>query len=75
MSSDEFMKQAREQARELQTRIAQALADSDKFRAALVEQARASAGETHEQTKAALDNLESAMKSGSDFLQRFLRGD
>lgn|GEM_PF-5168512 len=74
MSNDDFMKAAMEQARELQARIAQALADSDKFRSALVEQARQSAGETHEQTKTALDNLESAMKSGSEFLQRFLRG-
>ena len=73
MSSDDFMKQAMEHARELQEKIAQTIAESDKFRATLVEQARRSADATHEQTKTALDNLESAMKSGSDYLQRFLR--
>jgi hypothetical protein len=75
VSSDDFMKQAMEQARELQARIAQALADSDKLRSTLMEQARESADVTHEQTKTALDHLESAMKSGSDYLQRFLRGE
>ncbi len=69
------MKQAMEQARELQNRIAQALSDSDKLRATLVEQARESADQTHDQTKAALDNLETAMKSGSAILQKFLRGE
>ena len=75
MSSDDFMNKAMEQAKELQARIAQALNDSDKLRATLMEQAKQSADETNVQTKAALDNLESAMKSGSDYLQRFLRGD
>lgn len=75
MSSDDFMSKAAEQARELQAKIAQALNDSDKLRATLIEQARQSAGVTNEQTKTALDNLESAMKSGSDYLQKFLRGD
>ena len=40
-----------------------------------MDQAKQSADVTNEQTKAALDNLESAMKSGSEFLQKFLRGD
>ncbi len=75
MSSDDFMTKAMEQARELQAKIAQALGDSDKLRATLIDEARQSADVTNEQTKAALDNLESAMKSGSEFLQKFLRGD
>ncbi len=75
MSSDDFMNKAMEQARELQAKIAQALGDSDKLRATLIDEARQSADATNEQTKAALDNLESAMKSGSEFLQKFLRGD
>jgi hypothetical protein len=75
MSTDDFMKQAMEQARELQNRIAQALGDSDKLRETLMDQAKQSADVTNEQTKAALDNLEAAMKSGSEFLQKFLRGD
>lgn len=75
MSSDDFMTKAMEQARELQNRIAQALGDSDKLRDTLMDQAKQSADVTNEQTKAALDNLEAAMKSGSDFLQKFLRGD
>lgn len=75
MSSDDFMNKAMEQARELQNRIAQALGESDKLRETLMDQAKQSADVTNEQTKAALDNLESAMKSGSEFLQKFLRGD
>ncbi|MGA8841620.1 MAG: hypothetical protein WB491_14125 [Candidatus Aquilonibacter sp.] len=75
MSSDDFMTKAMEQAKELQAKIAQALGESDKLRDTLMEQARQSADVTNEQTKAALDNLESAMKSGSEFLQKFLRGD
>lgn len=75
MSSDDFMTKAMEQARELQAKIAQALGDSDKLRATLIDEARQSADVTNEQTKAALDNLESAMKSGSEFLGNFLRGD
>ena len=75
MSSDDFMTKAMEQARELQAKIAQALGESDKLRETLMEEARRSADTTNEQTKAALDNLESAMKSGSDFLQKFLRND
>jgi hypothetical protein len=69
------MTKAMEQAKELQAKIAQALGESDKLRDTLMEQARQSADVTNEQTKAALDNLESAMKSGSEFLQKFLRGD
>jgi hypothetical protein len=69
------MTKAMEQARELQAKIAQALGESDKLRATLIDEARQSADVTNEQTKAALDNLESAMKSGSEFLQKFLRGD
>ena len=69
------MTKAMEQARELQTKIAQALGESDKLRETLMEEARRSADATNEQTKTALDNLESAMKSGSEFLQKFLRGD
>lgn len=75
MSTDDFMNKAMEQARELQDRIAQALSDSDKLRETLLDQAKQSADVTNEQTKAALDNLETAMKSGSEFLQKFLRGD
>lgn len=75
MSTDDFMNKAMEQARELQNRIAQALGDSDKLRETLMDQAKQSADATNEQTKAALDNLEAAMKSGSESLQKFLRGD
>jgi hypothetical protein len=75
VSSDDFMTKAMEQAKELQAKIAQALGESDKLRDTLMDQARQSADVTNEQTKAALDNLESAMKSGSDFLAKFLRGD
>jgi hypothetical protein len=75
MSSDDFMAKAMEQARELQNRIAQAIGESDKLRETLMNQAKQSADITNEQTKAALDNLEAAMKSGSEFLQKFLRGD
>jgi hypothetical protein len=75
VSSDDFMTKAMEQAKELQAKIAQALGESDKLRDTLMDQARQSADVTNEQTKAALDNLESAMKSGSEFLQKFLRGD
>jgi F0F1-type ATP synthase membrane subunit b/b' len=69
------MTKAMEQAKELQAKIAQALGESDKLRETLIDQARQSADVTNEQTKTALDNLESAMKSGSEFLQKFLRGD
>ena len=72
--NDEYLKRLFEQARELQEKIAQAIGESDKFRETLVEQARRSADVTHEQTKAAIDNLEAAMKSGSEFLTQFLRG-
>jgi F0F1-type ATP synthase membrane subunit b/b' len=75
VSSDDFMTKAMEQAKELQAKIAQALGESDKLRETLIDQARQSADVTNEQTRAALDNLESAMKSGSEFLQKFLRGD
>jgi hypothetical protein len=75
MSTDDFMAKAMQQAKELQARISQALAESDKLRATLMEDARVSADATNEQTKTAIDNLESAMKSGSEFLQRFLRND
>jgi hypothetical protein len=75
MSNDDFMNKAMEQARELQNRIAQALGDSDKLRETLMDHARQSADLTNEQTKTALDNLDTAMKSGSEFLQKFLRGD
>ena len=74
MNGDEFMEKAMQQARELQTKIAQALSESDKLRATLMENARESADQANEQTKAAIDNLEAAMRSGSDFLQQFLRG-
>lgn len=73
MSTDEFMTKAMQQAKELQAKISQALAESDKLRATLIESARTSADLTTEQTKTAIDNLETAMRSGSDFLQRFLR--
>jgi hypothetical protein len=75
MSSDDFMNKAMEQARELQNRIAQALGDSDKLRETLMDQAKQSADITSEQTKVALDNLDAAMKSGTEFLQKFLRGE
>jgi hypothetical protein len=72
-NNDDFVKRAYEQARELQEKIAQAIGDSDKLRETLMEQARQSADATHEQTKVALDNLEAAMKNGSEFLASFLR--
>jgi hypothetical protein len=71
--SDDYMKRMLEHARELQDKIGQAIGESDKFRDALVEQARQSADATHEQTKAAIDNLESAMKTGSEAIARFMR--
>jgi len=73
-STDEFMAKAMEQAKELQARFAQAIAESDKLRDAFMEQARQSAETTNQQTKAALDSLESTMKAGSEFLQKFLSG-
>ncbi len=73
MNNDDFMDKAVQQARDLQAKIAEALGESDKLREALMEQARASADVTNEQTKTAIDSLESAMKTGSEFLQRFLR--
>ena len=75
MCTDDFMEKAMQQAKELQAKIAQALAQSDQLRETLMENARTSADATNEQTKAAIDNLESAMKSGSEFLQRFLRNE
>jgi F0F1-type ATP synthase membrane subunit b/b' len=75
MSTDDFMDKAMQQAKELQAKISQALTESDKLRATLMENARTSADLTNEQTRTAIDNLESAMKSGSEFLQRFLRND
>jgi hypothetical protein len=74
MSSDEFFAKATEQAKELQARFTEAMAESDKLRAALMDQARQSADATNQQTKAALDSLESTMKAGSEFLQKFLSG-
>jgi F0F1-type ATP synthase membrane subunit b/b' len=71
--NDDYVKKMFDQARELQEKIAQAINESDKFRDALLDQARKSADATHEQTKAAIDNLEAAMKSGSEFLTRFMR--
>jgi ABC-type transporter Mla subunit MlaD len=71
--NDDYVKKMFEQARELQDKITQAIGESDKFRDSLLEQARKSADVTHEQTKAALDNLEAAMKTGSEFLTRFMR--
>ena len=73
VNNDDFLNKALEQARELQEKIAAAIGDSDKFRETIMEHARNSADATHEQTKAALDNLEAAMKNGSEFLATFLR--
>ena len=73
MNNDDFLNKALEQARELQQKIAAAIGDSDKFRETIMEHARNGADATHEQTKAALDNLEAAMKNGSEFLAAFLR--
>jgi hypothetical protein len=73
-STDDFMAKAMEQAKELQTRFAQAVADSDKLRDAFLDQARQSAELTNQQTKAALDSLEATMKAGSEFFQKFLSG-
>jgi truncated hemoglobin YjbI len=72
--NDDFSKTMQQQAKELQERFAAAMRDTEKYRDALMQQARQSADMTHEQTKAAIDNLESAMKSGSEFLTRFLKG-
>jgi len=72
--NDDYVKKAFEQARELQEKIVAALGDSDKLRETLMAQARASADATHEQTKAALDNLEAAMKNGQEFLANFMKG-
>ena len=51
-----------------------AIADSDKLRDSLMEQARKSADVTHEQTKSALDQFEAQLKAGSEMLQNFMRG-
>ena len=72
--NDDFAKQAMEQARQLQEKIMSAIADSDKLRDALMEQARKSADVTHEQTKTALDQFEAQLKAGSEMLQNFMRG-
>jgi phosphoribosylaminoimidazole-succinocarboxamide synthase len=72
--NDDFMKRAAEQAQELQRKIAEALGQSEKLRETIFQQARASADLTNEQTKSALDNLDAAMKNGTEFLQSFLRG-
>ena len=72
--NDDFSKQAMEQAKALQEKIMQALADSDKLRDSLIEQARQSADATHQQTKAALDQFESQLKAGSEMLAKFMRG-
>lgn len=72
--NDDYVKKMFEQAKELQDKIAQAIGESDKFRETLVEQARKSADATHEQTRAAIDALEVAMKTGSEYLNQFLRG-
>jgi ABC-type transporter Mla subunit MlaD len=72
-SNDDYMKHMFEQAKALQDKIAQAIGESDKFRDALVDQARKSADATHEQTRAAIDSMEDALKTGSEFLARFLR--
>ncbi len=74
MNDDDYINQVMQHARELQAKIAQAISESDKMRETLMEQARRSADATYEQTKAALDNLETAMKTGSEYLQRFMRG-
>jgi hypothetical protein len=73
MNNDEFMKKAFEQARELQEKIAEAIGNSDKLRETIMEHARRGADATHEQTKAALDNLEAAMKHGSESVADFLK--
>jgi hypothetical protein len=72
--NDDFSKQAMDHAKQLQEKIAQAIADSDKLRETLIEQARKSADVTHEQTKAALDQFEAQLKAGSEMLQKFMRG-
>jgi hypothetical protein len=72
--NDDLMKQAMAQARELQQKFADALRESEKLRETLFEQARASADLTQEQTQSALDNLNATLRSGSEFLQRFMRG-
>ncbi|HTX56065.1 MAG TPA: hypothetical protein VMD47_03085 [Candidatus Acidoferrales bacterium] len=83
MSTDEeklkeSLEEAMKQLHELQNVGSQVLGEIAKLqRAALeasIQRARESADLTNEQTKGALDNLESAMKSGSQFLQKFLRG-
>ena len=72
--NDDFTKAAMDHAREMQAKITQALADSDKLRDALMEQARKSADVTHEQTKTALDQFEAQLKAGSEMLAKFMRG-
>jgi hypothetical protein len=73
MNNDDFMKKAFEQARELQEKIAEAIGNSDQLRETIMEHARRGADATHEQTKAALDNLEAAMKHGSESVADFLK--
>ena len=74
MSSDDFMTKAMEQAKELQAKLRRPWRKRQIARHPYGSSWQ-SADVTNEQTKAALDNLESAMKSGSEFLRKFLRGD
>ncbi|MDE2482529.1 MAG: hypothetical protein KGN02_10105 [bacterium] len=75
MNGDDFVKKAMEQAKEMQHKVADALGDTDKLRAEMVEQSKRAADATHEQTKAAIDSIESAVKAGSEQIQKLLRRD
>lgn len=82
--TDDFMAQAIAQARELQQKISEAvlkgqehakpyleqtMKQADALRETLILQARRSADVTHEQTDKALDELNTAMKAGSEALR------
>jgi biopolymer transport protein ExbB/TolQ len=73
--NDDFTKTMQQQAKEMQERFAAAMADTEKFRDAFLKQARETADTTHEQTKAAIDQIESAMKAGSEFFAKFVKGE
>jgi hypothetical protein len=82
--NEDFMKKAVDQARDLQQKIAEAMSkgqeqaqpfveqtmkQADALRETLVEHGKRSADLTHEQTTKALDDLNHAMKAGSEAMR------
>ena len=82
--NDDVMRKVMEQAKDLQQKVTEAMAkgqeqakpyveqamkQADTLRATLITHARDSADSTHEQTNQALDQLDTALKSGSEALK------